>query len=411
MLKYIKVKNFYSIGESQKISFEINPKDILDHSAREIILKDQAKTKLSINLVACVIGANGSGKSNFLKAINFVISLVQNSYNYHSDKFLSVQHSLMKDKSTTIEIGFVNNNSNYKYFIEFNSTTILKEYLKKTVQREVNIFEMARKKNQVEIKSNIKINQTDKDRFASIERSHIPLLSSLINTGYITDMLFFKTIDKGDSNILKNFSISLKNGMIDHVVRQMELMDLEKKLHENQILLKNIIEIFKKIDSSIAEIKTSKGEFSETKEARYNIDLIHSSKNQKFSLNFFQESHGTQQLILLLVQILPALENGGLVIIDEIESALHPDLTQKLISLFESKKTNPKNAQIIFSTHQHPLIANRTKTQIYIAQKDNVKLATELYRLDDVEGVRNDENYYHKYMAGAYGGIPKISAL
>jgi AAA15 family ATPase/GTPase len=407
MIKYIKVKNFYSITETQEMSFEINPKDILDHSAREIVLKDQAKTKLSINLVACVIGANGSGKSNFLKAINFIISLVQNSYNYHSDKFLSVQHSLMKDKSTTIEIGFVNNNSNYKYFIEFNSTTILKEYLKKTVQRETNIFEMSRKKNQVEIKSNIKINQTDKDRFTAIERSHIPLLSSLINTGYLTDMLFFKTIGKDDSDIIKNFSISLKNGMIDHVVRQMELMDLEKKLHENQILLKNIIEIFKKIDSTITEIKTSKGEFTETKEARYNIDLIHSSKNQKFSLNFFQESHGTQQLILLLVQILPALENGGLVIIDEIESALHPDLTKKLISLFEGKKTNPKNAQIIFSTHQHPLIANRTKTQIFIAQKDNVKLATELYRLDDVEGVRNDENYYHKYMAGAYGGVPK----
>jgi len=411
MLKYIKVKNFYSIVESHKISFEINPKDILDHSAREIILKDQAKTKLSINLVACFIGANGSGKSNFLKAINFVISLVQNSYNYHSDKFLSVQHSLMKDKPTSIEIGFVNNNSNYRYFIEFSSTTILKEYLKKTVQREVNIFEMARKKNQVEIKSNIKINQTDKDRFASIERSHIPLLSSLINTGYITDMLFFKTIDKGDDNILKILFASHKNGLIDSWVRQIELVEFQKKLHENKILLKNIIEIFKKIDSSITEIKTSKHEFSEKKEAMYDIDLIHSSKNQKFSLNFFQESHGTQQFILLLAQILPALENGGLLIIDEIESALHPDLTQKLISLFESKKTNPKNAQIIFSTHQHPLIANRTKTQIYIAQKDNVKLATELYRLDDVEGVRNDENYYHKYMAGAYGGIPKISAL
>ena len=56
-------------------------------------------------------------------------------------------------------------------------------------------------------------------------------------------MLFFKTIDMGDSNILRNFPISLKNGMIDHIVRQMELMDLAKKLHENQSLLKNIIEI------------------------------------------------------------------------------------------------------------------------------------------------------------------------
>ena len=49
MLKYIKVANFFSIGEIQEMSFEINPKDILDHSAREVALKDQAKSKFCIN--------------------------------------------------------------------------------------------------------------------------------------------------------------------------------------------------------------------------------------------------------------------------------------------------------------------------------------------------------------------------
>ncbi len=398
MLRYIKVKNFYSITEAQEISFEINPKDILDHSAREIILNDQAKTKLSINLVACVIGANGSGKTNILKAINFLLLLIKDSYHSSAGKNLDVQHSLMKNKSTEIEIGFVNNNSNYKYFIEFNSTAILKEYLKKTVQRETNIFEMTRQKNQVEIKSNIKINPTDKERFTAEERSHIPLLSSLINTGYLNDMLFFKsfaTNNINQSNIL----------MVHDRIK--DLLNIEKKLYNDKILLKNIEKILTKIDQGITKIFLEKKIYEDKKVEIYSLYFGRLSKNEKFILNFFEESHGTQQLILLLAQILPALENGGLVIVDEIESALHPDLTKKLISLFANKKTNPKNAQIIFSTHQHPLIASLTKTQIYIAQKDNVKLATELYRLDDIEGVRNDENYYHKYMAGAYGGVPK----
>jgi AAA15 family ATPase/GTPase len=408
MLKYIKVENFFSIGEIQEMSFEINPKDILDHSAREVALKDQAKSKFCINMVSCVIGANGSGKTTILKAISFLLYLIRYSYEI-KEYNLSKQHSLKAKKPTTIEIGFIDGNNNYKYFIEFNSTKILKEYLKKTVQREVNIFEMTRKKNKIEIKSNIKINETDKKRFEAKDRSHIPLLSSLIGTGYINDILFFRNFINSIGDM--PFLGLMKNGLIDSIIRNSELLAVQEKLHENQSLLKNIKEILKKIDTDITDIKTSKYENQDKSGFRYDINFTHSSKNEKFILNFFAESNGTQQLIILLTQIIPALENGSLVIIDEIESSLHPDLTQKLISLFESKKTNPKNAQIIFSTHQHPLIANRTKTQIYIAQKDNVKLATELYRLDDVEGVRNDENYYHKYMAGAYGGIPKISAL
>jgi uncharacterized protein len=98
-----------------------------------------------------------------------------------------------------------------------------------------------------------------------------------------------------------------------------------------------------------------------------------------------------------------------LVVVDEIESGLHPYVAKKIVSLFENPKTNPFNAQIIFSTHQHLLMNDRAKSQIFICEKDGENFETEVYRLDEVEGVRNDENFFQKYLAGSYGGVPMIN--
>src|SRR5699024_1202058 len=98
---------------------------------------------------------------------------------------------------------------------------------------------------------------------------------------------------------------------------------------------------------------------------------------------------------------------GGLAVIDEMESDLHPHMLAELIDLFISPETNPHNAQLIFSTHSHELLNMLLKQQIVLVEKDE-QLNTDAYRLDDVEGVRADDNIYAKYLAGAYGGIPNI---
>ena len=104
--------------------------------------------------------------------------------------------------------------------------------------------------------------------------------------------------------------------------------------------------------------------------------------------------------------IILAISNGDIIFCDEIENGIHPFIIEKLISLFADKTINKNNAQIIFSTHQPYLLSELTKTQIFFTEKED--LQTEIYRLDDVEGVRNDDNFYTKYLNGVYGGVPEV---
>jgi glycerol kinase len=72
-----------------------------------------------------------------------------------------------------------------------------------------------------------------------------------------------------------------------------------------------------------------------------------------------------------------------------------------------NKDKNPNNAQLLFTTHNPWFLQDLTKTQIFITEKNN-EAETEITRLDEIAGVRNDENYFMKYIAGEYDGRPKI---
>ncbi len=94
-------------------------------------------------------------------------------------------------------------------------------------------------------------------------------------------------------------------------------------------------------------------------------------------------------------------------LIDEIERNLHPNILPTLVNLFTSEETNPKGAQLICATHTPILMSVLSKYQIFLVQK-NQECESEVYRLDEFPGIRNDENIFKKYLAGAYGGVPNI---
>ena len=133
---------------------------------------------------------------------------------------------------------------------------------------------------------------------------------------------------------------------------------------------------------------------------------VHEIGNESFVRVLMQESRGTQALFVLLRYLLPVLEDGGIAYIDEFESGLHPHMVRRIIELFFNPSTNPKQAQLIATFHTDFLLRDTLhKYQVYFAEKGE-DLITDAYRLDSVKGVRNVDNIYDKYHAGAYGGIP-----
>ena len=399
MLKKIKIENFFSINQSQELSFSVLKKDILDDSACAINEKE------GINLVSSFIGANASGKTNILKAFVFLFWFIENGYSKikEDDPTGAEPFKLNTKKPSHFEIEFFNQEKLYKYSITLNLKQVISEHLSEKNQRAFStIFEYVRHKDDWNLKtSKLIINNTDCERFK--KRSNVSLLSSLINTGYLSDIRFFKD---GVSNVV-NTGISQdpwKN-----------FIQITDELFKNDSLKDNVLSFIQRVDMGISDFNFKDVTFlrknSEEEKKVKLLQCIHNVGKESFALPVFLESNGTQNAIQILSEIFIVLSKGSIASIDEIDQHLHPDIVRKIISLFENKETNPKNAQILFSTHQHLLLNDRTKTQIFLVNKNDKTLETEVSRLDDIKGIRNDDNYFHKYITGSYGGTPDIKWL
>jgi hypothetical protein len=121
------------------------------------------------------------------------------------------------------------------------------------------------------------------------------------------------------------------------------------------------------------------------------------------------ESEGTKKFFKILGPVVDALTYGKVVLIDEIDSKLHPLLVEAIIDKFNSINENPRNAQMICNTH-NPLILESKKVrrdQFWFVDKNDFGESS-LYRLTDFTNVRKDLNLKKAYLLGQFDGIPKI---
>ena len=140
----------------------------------------------------------------------------------------------------------------------------------------------------------------------------------------------------------------------------------------------------------------------------FEIKTVHQAldgRNVVFDLK--DESDGTQKFFAFAGPWLDALKNGYVLVIDELHDNLHPKMVAFLVELFHSNKTNPKNAQLIFTTHETSILNQGVfrRDQIWFCEKDTAQ-ATRLYPLTDFSPRKGREDLEASYLAGRYGALP-----
>jgi AAA15 family ATPase/GTPase len=140
------------------------------------------------------------------------------------------------------------------------------------------------------------------------------------------------------------------------------------------------------------------------------LKLLHGPARERFDFN--DESSGTRNWIGLLPQVLSALDEGLVLLVDEIDASLHPLLTAKLVGLFQDPELNSNGAQLVFTTHDTSLLGTMLgeqvldRDQIWFVDRD-AEGASSLYPLSDFKP-RKDQNTERRYLAGSYGAVPVL---
>lgn len=387
------------------------------------------------NLFACskhillrtlaLYGANSSGKSNLVSAMYTMARCILLSVRLNDNEELEYDPFLLltdNERPTMFELIFLKGEYCYRYGFRYNLERIVDEWLfRKTTPRSKEQMMFVRNEEGICVEEKNfpegigyeeKIN--DNRLFLSLcqqlggeisrqvlswFQSDFNVISGLNNQQYRSySKLFFHKKEQSSVDALEFFQ-KLRlgfNSILTHEEEPNIPSDLTIELRamfQKEIQGKKSIEL-----DSVHNIYSDKGK-------------VVSSVNFSFEE---RESSGTNKLFDLSGPIFDTLYTGATLVIDELDAKMHPLISQYIIELFNNPETNPKNAQLIFTTHDTHLLSQKIlrRDQIWFTEKDSQE-QTDLYSLMDIvlpDGTkpRNDANYERNYIAGRYGAIPYI---
>ena len=396
MLLEFCVKNFLSIKDDLKLSFVATTlKESLSEPNDVIRISDMG---LALVRSAVIYGANASGKTNVLKAIAFYKSFIMNSFkNGQAGESIDVENFRLNastvQEPTTMEATFTVGEYLYRYGFEVGEKAVHAEWLYRRMNRkrskEVEIF--YREETGVTVHAKSPLMQDLVNR--KMVRDNALLLSTaaqfnettavdILHWLNDTQVLFCSEDDKMWLQAIRHLD---DEKMRERIVRFAKYADLG-------------IENITKIDNRIV---SSHRQYDD--EGRETNDVAFS-----FSGN---ESEGTIKYFSLAYPIIDALDNGKRLVVDELDSKLHPLLVRKIVTLFNSAETNPKGAQLLFTTHDTFLLSAGLfrRDQVWFTQKDNFG-ATEAYSLAEYK-VRGSSPFERDYLQGKFGATPIIGDM
>ena len=389
---------------------------MVDFTVNDNAPKDNGyfKTKSGTRLskIEAVIGPNASGKTNLLKVLPFIKWFIVDSFKSDPDESIPIKSFAFTDKdkgdSIYLSVVFEIEKKIYTYTLSLTAEKVLSEELKcasfiKQKKSSKKIFSRIWDEKEKEyILSDTNFNLPK--GFEKTLRKNAGVISTAMQFAHDESCVIGSLWEQQvDTNIVEAGWIGDKM-VSDQEEVLLDIFDFYSK-YENKVIKKEMEKLIHRFDIDLSEIDIKKeGEEGDFFFKAHSTRLI---GNKKYKLPLNYESSGTKQLFVLLKSILTVIENGGIAVIDEIDINLHPEIIIEIVDLFIHPETNPKNAQIFFSTHSHLLIQKLSKYQLILTEKDEYGIS-DAYRLDEVRGVRIDDNLYTKYLAGAYGAVPNF---
>jgi hypothetical protein len=145
---------------------------------------------------------------------------------------------------------------------------------------------------------------------------------------------------------------------------------------------------------------------------RRSLSLLHHAAGQEIPFELNDESEGTRTWFRLIAPALFALRNGLVLLFDEIDASLHPRLSARLLDLFQDPATNPRGAQLIFTTHDTSLLNYLNRDEVWLTEKGE-NGATSLTALAEFGGdkVRRSLNLEKAYLQGRFGAVPELDQI
>lgn len=422
MLLQFSIKNFRTFKDKATLSLIASNYDKDTREDENIYFEENFGLRLLKSAV--VYGANASGKSKLLDAFAFIRYFVINS-SKESQKGepINVHPFLLSDETenepSEFEIIFLYNKVLYRYGFEATKEKIVSEWLYyKPKTKEVELFYREGNNFNTHSRSFIKGGTVVKEGLVRDNALLVSVAAQFNEKTAITIIDWFKkfrTLSGLNESGYQGFTLG-KTEDPKHKAKILELLkaadlgiqDIKLQKLDIDSLPKGMPKELK--DKVIKEMLDEKAEFVSdvlTTHKKYNIDKK-AIDIVTFSMDD-DESSGTGKFFALTGPILEVLENGYTLVVDELDSKLHPNLVCKIVSLFNSKELNKKNAQLIFNTHDTNLLSSGLfrRDQIWFTNKDKFGEA-KLYSLANFKSdeVRKTEPFEDNYVMGKYGAVP-----
>ncbi|SEK50152.1 hypothetical protein SAMN04488700_1650 [Carnobacterium iners] len=416
MLHQFTFENFKSFKNEVTLDLIASPisehkSDVAIDSYNENILK-----------VISIFGANASGKSNVIKAFHFMKHFVLYSFsneNMNGSQNLAVDKFRFENKEhpSSFEVLFSVDKNIFQYGFSLSNEEVIEEYLyirDKNTKKEKfktlfylengNIIELD---NQLKEAKNLAKLMDTKTLFITVaSKLKIPIAKIIYE--WFKECLI---MNYGQDFRERRMLIARKNSPIIDIIKNNERKE-ELKQFVKAIDLG--IEDFGLIEQSVIN------EESSIEDKQYQVLTYHKNidDGKHIPVPLSSESSGTKKMISLFISISEAIKNGSTIFIDELDAKLHPLLLRYNIILFHDEKSNPQNAQLIFTTHDVFTLDkdNFRRDEIWFADK-NENGISDLYSLDsyiledengNTKKVRKDASYGRDYILGKYKSIPNL---